>query len=99
MPMLQNATAPEVTKPATTWIVKVEYPSTPVEPYRDADGDQDPRVKFLSSTECGKRQTIITAEVTADSEDEARAIGTAGIAWLARIFRLAGDPVDVIVKP
>lgn len=45
----------------------------------------------------GTSNTRITASVTAETEEEAREIGAAGIAELARTLRLPSEPVRVSV--
>lgn len=79
-----------------TWGVAVEYLGAPVEPYLEGPA-LDERVKLASMTVDGTRQTRITASVPAETEAEAREIGTAGISELARSLRLPAEPVRVLI--
>lgn len=79
-----------------TWGVAVEYQGAPVE--SDQEGPAlDERVELSSMTVDGTSKTRITASVTAETEEEAREIGAAGIAELARTLRLPAEPVEVTV--
>ncbi|MET8349312.1 MULTISPECIES: hypothetical protein [unclassified Micromonospora] len=79
-----------------TWGMAVEYRGAPIEPHLDG-GRIDERVELASMTVDGESKTRITASVTAESEEEARAIGTAGIAELARTLRLPAEPASISV--
>ncbi|MBM0227379.1 MULTISPECIES: hypothetical protein [Micromonospora] len=78
-----------------TWGVAVEYQGVPVE-YPE-DGSIDERVELASMTVDGESKTRITASVAAETEEQAREIGAAGIAELARSLRLPAEPVRVLV--
>ncbi|MFE9691225.1 hypothetical protein [Micromonospora sp. NPDC005806] len=80
-----------------TWGVAGEYEGAPVTPYPEEGPALDERVELASMTVDGTRQTRITASVAAETEQEAREIGAAGIAELARNLRLPAEPVRVLV--
>lgn len=87
-------------KESRTWGITVEYRGAPVRPFRKGDGTpEDSRVKLCSMTVCGENQTRIYAEVTVDTEEEAREIGLARIQRHAHVLRLPAEPVSVTMRP
>lgn len=81
-----------------TWAVTVEYGGAPIRPYpKNKSGLADARVQLASMTVCGSSQTRITASVTAETEQEAREIGSADIDRLARSLRLPVESGKVTV--
>ncbi|MFG2056056.1 hypothetical protein ACGFI9_18705 [Micromonospora sp. NPDC048930] len=80
-----------------TWGVAVEYQGAPVKPYPEEGPALDERVELASMTVDGTSKTRIVASVTVKTEEEAREIGAAGIAELARNLRLPAEPVRVLI--
>ncbi|MGN9804578.1 hypothetical protein [Micromonospora sp. L32] len=80
----------DVTYEGQTWIVVVEYPAVPVEPYEEPDGPMpdERRGRMISATIDGTSRTRMTAEVVADDNAVAERIALGVVRWRAHILRL-----------
>jgi hypothetical protein len=81
---------------ARLWVMTVEYPQF-LPPGADDDGHTgDQRVSPLAISRVGGRSTCLSAQVQAAGEQEARAIGLAGIGhWAEQIGLPTQHPVVV----